>query len=700
MKGKISKTGYRKDSKDRHNDYNIVPSSFISMKSVPYPIFAQDNLGNQRMMYPDEEHEFEGDYVTEFPMKGFHQMPDGSMMSDDEMKRGGQHKRKTSKNIKSSINELFLRNYDVYGPRGRRIYDPNAKHEGGEHMKNKMMYPWMQFGGPVDEDVDFDVDNAYDYMKKGGIFIKPSKRGTFTAAATKHKMGVQEFASHVLANPDKFSAVMKKKANFARNASNFNHQFGGDVVEGDYENNFDNPFFGMGGPTPEQAKLINRAVPEKKLFGNAAKPSGVKFQMGGTPKFKNPQQFHDYYGKQLGYKLVPGAKTEYYDPALYSPTSTTDRLAPWTAKNNAPLSTGNYPQQTYGYDSTSAPMNFKQASPAIDTSKNPYQQVGFGQNPTFINKLTGQPVPASVVMQERQAQLNPTDNFKDGGAFLKALVKNAYKDVTRKGGESSPQGMTGDEYREGRNNMFKSYLSNNALKSIAMEEISNLQDMHNYMKAKCGGMYQEGGENDEQSDESYWDNLVGYTGAQEFGSNPNTPIPQPKFNFNTVQNDGQREITSQMSSDQLAGQQGIQPQRSMYDLMSNDIQAASFQQPQQENQGNGSNWFSRNRGDLAEGLIAGMNFGAAALNAKDTRAKENLLNQRMSADNLFMSNQFGSVNRGQYDTNSGMFRPNQYNFSQNRGNMKFGGESDEEQYLSDAEIKRLERQGYKIQYLD
>ena len=43
--------------------------------------------------------------------------------------------------------------------------------------------------------------------------------GTFTAAATKHGMGVQEFASRVLRNKDSYSPAMVKKANFARNAS-------------------------------------------------------------------------------------------------------------------------------------------------------------------------------------------------------------------------------------------------------------------------------------------------------------------------------------------------------------------------------------------------------------------------------------------------------------------------------------------------
>lgn len=67
--------------------------------------------------------------------------------------------------------------------------------------------------------------------KYGGIHIKPSKRGTFTAAAKKHGMGVQAFASKVLANKNNYSPAMVKKANFARNASKWNHkEFGGDMT--------------------------------------------------------------------------------------------------------------------------------------------------------------------------------------------------------------------------------------------------------------------------------------------------------------------------------------------------------------------------------------------------------------------------------------------------------------------------------------
>ena len=71
---------------------------------------------------------------------------------------------------------------------------------------------------------------------KGGtdIHIKPSKRGTFTAAAKAHGKSVQGFASQVLANKDNYSSAMVKKANFARNASKWNHKACGGRAKAEY----------------------------------------------------------------------------------------------------------------------------------------------------------------------------------------------------------------------------------------------------------------------------------------------------------------------------------------------------------------------------------------------------------------------------------------------------------------------------------
>lgn len=63
----------------------------------------------------------------------------------------------------------------------------------------------------------------HDYNSGKDIRIKPSKRGTFTKAAKQHGMSVQGFANKVLKNPSKYSATMRKKANFAHNAASWKH---------------------------------------------------------------------------------------------------------------------------------------------------------------------------------------------------------------------------------------------------------------------------------------------------------------------------------------------------------------------------------------------------------------------------------------------------------------------------------------------
>lgn len=63
----------------------------------------------------------------------------------------------------------------------------------------------------------------HNYNSGKDIHIKKSKRGTFTKAAKQHGMSVQSFANKVLKNPSKYSAAMRKKANFAHNAASWKH---------------------------------------------------------------------------------------------------------------------------------------------------------------------------------------------------------------------------------------------------------------------------------------------------------------------------------------------------------------------------------------------------------------------------------------------------------------------------------------------
>lgn len=92
-----------------------------------------------------------------------------------------------------------------------------AKNKSAE-VKNKI--PTNVFG-------NLPVTPFSTFALGGGIHIKKSHRGLFTKEAKEHGMGVQEFASHVLANKDKYSPEVVKRANFARNATKF--ALGGDI---------------------------------------------------------------------------------------------------------------------------------------------------------------------------------------------------------------------------------------------------------------------------------------------------------------------------------------------------------------------------------------------------------------------------------------------------------------------------------------
>lgn len=67
--GGYSTQGYKKNSPDRNNPFNVIPSGQITMQNVPHPVYGVDNLGNQRLMMPGEEHNFPGHTVYEVPLK-------------------------------------------------------------------------------------------------------------------------------------------------------------------------------------------------------------------------------------------------------------------------------------------------------------------------------------------------------------------------------------------------------------------------------------------------------------------------------------------------------------------------------------------------------------------------------------------------------------------------------------------------------
>lgn len=121
--------------------------------------------------------------------------------------------------------------------------------KGGKMKKGKM--PSYDFGGNI-----LDFAHIFNYggklgcdvpalaglkalemtpanmIAESGIHIKPQNRGKFTAAAEKAGMGVQEYARKILANKDKYSPTLVKRANFARNANKWHKaEYGIDIPD-------------------------------------------------------------------------------------------------------------------------------------------------------------------------------------------------------------------------------------------------------------------------------------------------------------------------------------------------------------------------------------------------------------------------------------------------------------------------------------
>lgn len=134
-------------------------------------------------------------------------------------------------NIAGTQMDNMLANYAAFGGPlgGMPIQDTGAIDYGfmSDYLvtKNRMTDMKNKVTGTVFDNIPSTPINTFE--SGGGIHIKKSHRGLFTKEAKAHGMGVQEFASHVLANKDKYSPEVVKRANFARNAAKF--ALGGDM---------------------------------------------------------------------------------------------------------------------------------------------------------------------------------------------------------------------------------------------------------------------------------------------------------------------------------------------------------------------------------------------------------------------------------------------------------------------------------------
>jgi len=65
----MSTKGYKRNSPDVNNDFNIIPSGDITMKGVDFKVKGTDNLGNTKIMKPGKDYKFPGTIVKETKYK-------------------------------------------------------------------------------------------------------------------------------------------------------------------------------------------------------------------------------------------------------------------------------------------------------------------------------------------------------------------------------------------------------------------------------------------------------------------------------------------------------------------------------------------------------------------------------------------------------------------------------------------------------
>lgn len=691
MKGRLSRSGYRHNSKDVNNDFNIIPSNVISMNGVNFPIHGLDDLGNHKLMLPGEEHMFPGNFVLEIPDKNSHM---------NYKKKGGGF------------------NHGLSPEKAKQILIDG--HVYGHPLTASQRNHFSQIAGTDEEGNEVDTEGMdeadIEEMKYGGIHIAKNKRGTFTAAATKHGKGVQEFASQVLANPGNYSPAMVKKANFARNASKWKHQMGGPAftIPTDAQKVLTAPtdmdslgtYQGKTYYKKEAATAIPGA-PGSKVPGSPGtinpnpewKQSIIKMLQSGVPPEELVNKGHISPSQLPNFK--PYYKAVYTEtPSTTPPVNTPIKTNPDAQFDRKPIFTGTQPYQTYQYPDVNAgygnPNLLKtrhfytdpktKTEREIDPLKS-YDQTGKTFTPSFLygegdergtagygtlknrNLNTGSIIPDVNYSNPNAAKPENvmSSGFAYGGEFdIKKFIKNYIKKL---GGSSSssPQGETMDNYLDNHRSTFTDFLKTNAIKHIMSEDIPDM-----YYQFGGGPAWGPSWQNPNQ--------VPSYVPTQnptmmDPNQTMNTPYVTPTMgNYNFPVNNAPVSNTPPVTNTPAMNTAPV-----------NQGQKKPF-----------------NSQGLASGILGTMDFFSNMLEQNQRRESEKRRSAYMNADNVFQVN--SSQNRGNVDTNTAMFRPNNMGYSQNSGYgmYKHGGahKTGEILYMDLGDIDAFLKLGGQIEILD
>lgn len=460
---KTSKKGYKKNSPDNKNPFNIIPSGNITMKGVPHPVMGVDNTGVVQMMMPGGEYNFPGSHVIEFPMPqggGYRKQQGGPITLTSPIQ--GDTTMYQSDNVPRAVDKT-----QSYDPMDKATREWNAwikANPVGSYLNPTpgiTFEDWRRFSGylPLEGQCtgpDCDHKNYGGGIKKypggGSVNYVPLDEQVVPGSARHKELMEQERQRQMF---------LQKQSRYQPMIDQF------------------------GQPSVLSVDQFKRKYPQASPDVPEGTSSIYSFQVDpsegiiGTTPDPNIFSIAPHASSNLAYNFYPaptdpGAVPEY---DLFDPYSDIDMsLEP------EPL-----------YEEPKIPQ----------TPKDPQETIK--QKPgAWYQDAQGNWVQAPVMTTLAESGM---PSLKKGGS-KKFDMSKMFRDMAEKrkkdfGGPIVPQGMGTDDIIAKNRNMFTHYLSNNMLGHLAMEEADGLgmQMMHGNNQpgmdmAKCGGPhkgYMQGG---------------------------------------------------------------------------------------------------------------------------------------------------------------------------------------------------------------
>ena len=659
-----------------------IPSNQITMEGVPYPVLGEDNLGNQQMMYPGMNYTFPGDNVTEYPQI-------------DEARYGGLKKRRSTSNPAVGINDLMLRNPHYHTK--KHLYFVPSKEQGGSMNKDDSFYVSHEDAARLRATTPINFVNT-PYYNLGGPSDGPL--GYFGDGGGKKK-GAMKPAEPV--NPNYVTDSMATVNYAAQHPELFNPnliQYG--VTDAGIVQKFPMKNGVKGRPqniaskrVPTSVKNEYKTIITDPKYAGAENEKALKWSMNELEKNNSGEG---------GYQPFPGLFG--VPPEMQE------------GGNPSPMNYGAFPVMAAGGEFTMIINDLlRKQFGGIDTKNQAPSTDGIIEdNKNFFNSYIRNNVGkalAEEMKNEFQQQMMAGAYMQDGGPFTNPYA-NADTGITANNENLSYQmqggGSTGspenDAFWAGNPAMSRKDVTAQSTECSPMEKMDPNSQCYDPNFSDQGTA--QGKQHDVQSNNpgqqmampdapspyfssqppSYGKELVGATPQQDVGTwdmnNPNAPQAPAVQNWSM---DPNQTRTQEPTENSTGGKQG-----KPFDWQS--MMPSGM--------------------DMANNILGTMDFITNRLDARQNKKQEKANKWRYSGDANFVAKPQTSSSRGDYDVNSGMFRPDQYVPVQFRGNnmgnvgspyytAQYGGSGfneDQEVYMSDEDIQQYLAAGGQVEFLD